>query len=455
MEDIIAAVSTGSSPGGIGMIRISGSGADVLCDRIFTAYSNTLLSSSEGYRAHYGKIHDGDRVIDNVIVLIFRAPHSFTGEDTAEITCHGGLTVEKEILSAALKAGARSALPGEFTKRAFLNGKMDLTEAESVMTLISARSAQAADAAFSVLSGTLSKKIDACASVFISACASMSAWVDYPDEDIEDLDPQRLLVSFKQARTELASLIDSFDAGQAVTSGVRTVIAGSPNVGKSTIMNLLLGHDRSIVTDIAGTTRDVIEETAVIGNVTLRLADTAGLRDSDDPVESAGVALAKKRLDSADLIIAVFDASRKLSDEDKKLLSACKNKKSIAVINKTDLNEMNIDTDLVSSFADETVFVSAVKDTGFDEFRLTLEKVLGTAQFDTSCAMLTTVRQKDGCIKALSCIDEAIAGLQSGITLDAVNVSCEAAVDALSEISGKKASDSVLDEIFSKFCVGK
>ncbi|NCC87518.1 MAG: tRNA uridine-5-carboxymethylaminomethyl(34) synthesis GTPase MnmE [Clostridia bacterium] len=454
MQDTIAAIATPNAAGGIGIVRISGSRAIEIADRVFKAKSGLLLSQLQGYNALYGTIMDKQSAVDEAISLVFKAPKSYTGEDVVEFSCHGGLFVMQRVLRTVLDNGARAAQAGEFTKRAFLNGRIDLTEAESVMNIISAHGEQAASAALNALDGALSRKTSEITQVFLSAAAHMSAWVDYPDEDIEELNFDSLLEDYTNAKSELEGLLVNFDAGQAITQGVETAIVGRPNVGKSTLMNMLLGTERSIVTSYAGTTRDIIEETVKIGNVVLRLADTAGIRNSDDPVESIGIDRAKKKLARAGLVIAVFDASEQLNDEDFELLELCKNKNSIAVINKTDLS-LVFDEQKIKNFVKQCVFISATNLQGYDELKEAIETVLETQQIDTSAAMIATERQRDCCKRAIECVDEAIFAMKSGLTMDAVNVSTDCVIDALLEITGKKASEAVVDKVFENFCVGK
>ncbi len=454
MQDTIAAIATPNAVGGIGIVRISGSRAIEIADSVFKAKNELLLSKLQGYRAAYGMIMDKQTAVDEAIALVFRAPKSYTGEDVVELSCHGGLFVMQRVLRVVLENGARAAQAGEFTKRAFLNGRLDLTEAESVMNIISAHGEQATSAALNTLDGALSKKINEIVDVFLSAAAHMSVWVDYPDEDIEELDFNSLLDNYINAKKELESLLSKFDAGQAITQGIETVIVGRPNVGKSTLMNMLIGTERSIVTSYAGTTRDIIEETVRIGNVVLRLADTAGIRDSNDPVESIGIEKALEKLYRAGLVISVFDASEKLNSEDFELLELCKNKKSIAVINKTDL-PIVFDEQQIKEFVKECVYISAVNQQGYENLKNTIEKVLGTQEIDTSVAMLTTERQRDCCKRAIECVDEAIFAIENGFTMDAINVSTDGAIEALLEMTGKKVSDAVVKKVFESFCVGK
>lgn len=454
MSDTIAAVSTPLASGGIGVIRISGDDAITIADKVFTSVSGKPLSSLKGYTAAFGRVQQNAEDIDECVALVFRAPKSYTGENTVEISCHGGIYVTNQVLRAVLSAGARPAQAGEFTKRAFLNGKMDLSEAEAVMSLISAQGQQGMKAAMTALDGALSRKIDELCHVLISASANMAAWVDYPDEEIPEISFDSLRVTLTDVKNQLTSLLSKFDAGKAITSGVDTAIVGKPNVGKSALMNMLSGFSRSIVTDIAGTTRDVVEETVRVGSVILRLADTAGIRESADVVESIGVDLAKTKIQRAGLILAVFDISSELDSSDEEIFELCENRDVIAVINKTDL-EAKIDVDYIKSRFAETVFISAKSHEGEQELTKAIEKVLGTDKIDTSKAMLTTERQRSNALSALDSINEAIAAIDMGITMDAVNVCVDTAIDSLLELTGKKAKESVVDEVFSQFCVGK
>ena len=451
----IAAISTGASPGGIGIVRISGGNAVPVAESVFKSKNGRLLKDLRGYSALLGCVTTADgNPVDETVALVFKAPKSYTGEDVVELYCHGGLFVTRQVLNAVLNAGAVPAEAGEFTKRAFLNGKMDLASAESVMNIISSHSEQETRAAYNTLEGALSRKIAEINAKLISASASLQAWVDYPDDEIDELSGGELLSSLKTAENELETLISRFDSGKAVIGGVRTAIVGKPNVGKSTLMNLLLGEERSIVTSVEGTTRDVVEETAVVGCVTLRLADTAGLRDSSDEVEKIGVDRAKKWLERADFVLAVFDLSRPLTEEDDEIFSLVKTKKNLAVLNKTDL-ETRADKDLIIQNFSDCVEISAKSGNDYQTLCEKIEKVLEAADFDPSVATLVNARQRTCCENALNDIKEAVSALQSGVTLDAVNVTIDSAVDKLLVLTGEKASDAVINEIFSRFCVGK
>ncbi len=450
----VAAIATPNAPGGIGIIRISGEDAFKIADSVFKSVSSKRLSCLKGYTASFGHVYDSDELIDECIATVFKSPKSYTGEDVVELSCHGGLYVTNRVLRAVLSAGASPAQAGEFTKRAFLNGRIDLTEAEGVMNIISAKGKDALNAAVTTLDGALSRQIDSVCKSLTHLGAGMAVWTDYPDEDIPEVHTDSLSESLKNVSKELAVLISSFEAGHAITEGISAVICGHPNVGKSTLMNLLTGYDRSIVTDIAGTTRDVIEETVRLGSAVLRLQDTAGLRVSSDEIENIGVSIARQRIDRAGLVIAVFDASIPLSDEDMNLLEKCREKRAVAVINKMDLGVAD-DRETIEKYIPVVVEMSASDGGGLEELKNAVEKILSLDSLDSSAVMLTTERQRSCCVRAKSCVDEAVEALKFGMTLDAVNVSVDAAIDALNELTGKKATQTIVDEVFSKFCVGK
>lgn len=454
MSDTIAALSTPLAPGGIGVIRISGDSAIEIADKVIKTTSGKPLCSLKGYTAAHGRAYNAEELLDECVALVFRAPKSYTGEDTVEISCHGGVYVTSRVLRAVLGAGAIPAQGGEFTKRAFLNGKMDLSEAEAVMSLISARGEGGMKAALTALDGALSKKIDAYCSTLVSAAANMAAWVDYPDDEIPDLDLDVLEKSLREVYDGLNALLCRFDAGKAITDGVDTAIVGKPNVGKSALMNMLSGFRRSIVTDIAGTTRDIVEETVRVGRVILNLADTAGIRESEDTIESIGVEMAKNKIENAGLILAVFDVSRGLDESDEEIIELCKGREVIAIINKTDLPR-KADVEKIKSALGEVIFISALKGDGENELSEAIERALGTDKIDTSSAMLTTERQRRSAENALGSIKEAIDAVSMGMTMDAINVCIDSAIEDLLELTGKKAREAVVDEVFSRFCVGK
>lgn len=453
-EKTIAAISTAQGEGGIGVIRISGENALEIADKVFKSVNNKKITEMKGYTSAFGKICQNDEEIDEAVALVFRAPHSYTGEDVVELSCHGGIYITKQVLRTVLEAGALPAQAGEFTKRAFLNGKIDLTEAEAVIDIISAKSKSAARAALFVKDGALRKKIDNVKNDLLSIAAHLSAWADYPEEDIAEVTDDMIFDSCDKATAVLTNLLDTYDCGQAVKQGIDTVIAGRPNVGKSTLMNLLSGYEKSIVTDIPGTTRDIVEDTVLVGDVILRLSDTAGLRDTDDTVEKIGVDKAKKRLEQCGLLLAVFDNSRELDNDDKELLQTAKDVPSIAIINKTDL-EQKTDISYIQSYISNIVYVSASSGEGREDIVKAVEEIAGTAKLNPSEGILSNERQRLAVSNALKSVCEAKSALEMGMTFDAVTVSLEDAISELLELTGEKTSDEVIDRVFHNFCVGK
>lgn len=450
----IAAISTPLAVGGIGVIRISGNQARQIASKVFAPVSRREICTVSGYTALYGRVFDQEGDIDDAVATVFISPRSYTGEDVVELSCHGGLYLVQRVLRAVLNAGAVLAEAGEFTRRAFLNGKLSLTQAEAVMDLISAQGEQAARSALSTRDGVLFRKIAGITKGLLETAAHLSAWVDYPDEEIPEITDTEILTSLQSAKKQLAQLLSTFDVGRVIKEGVETAIVGRPNVGKSTLMNLLAGFQRSIVTDIPGTTRDIVEDTVNVGGAILRLADTAGLRETDDVVESVGVELARKKLETAGLILAVFDSSEKLSQEDMRLIESMKNRPAIAIINKSDL-ERKIDADFIEQNISHTVYTSAQSGQGVDVLAKTITDVLGLFHFDSSSAIIANERQRCCAQRAKISVDEALDALNSCFTFDAVNVCIDDAIAALLELTGERASEAVVNEVFSNFCVGK
>ena len=450
----IAAISTPLGTGGIGVIRISGPNAIQTAEAVFTPVNGRSLSASHGYTAHYGRLRDKDGDFDEAVATVFRAPHSYTGEDVVELSCHGGLYLVQRALRAALDRGAVLAEPGEFTKRAYLNGKFSLAQAESVMDLIGASGRQAARAALAGRDGVLSQKIDDIAAGLVDLAAHLAAWNDYPDEDMESVEPGPLAESLRRSLEECQTLLDSYDAGRILREGVDTAIIGRPNVGKSTLMNLLAGAQKSIVTAIPGTTRDVVEETVLAGEIILRLADTAGIRDTDDPVEQAGVQLARKRLESAQLVLVVLDRSEPLAEGDLSLLTGLAGRPAIAVLNKSDLPP-RLDDKALSGLVSRKVEISARTGEGAEALTQAITELLHLSDVDPAAPLLANERQR-GCLKkGAAALREAVQAVQAGITLDAVTVCLDEAIGPLLELTGQKASDAVVDAVFAQFCVGK
>lgn len=455
MASVIAAISTPMAPAGLGVIRLSGAGAIEIASTVFKPLDKTRqLTALAGYRAAYGRVSDEQGDIDECIATVFRAPHSYTGEDVVEFSCHGGLYLLQRTLRALFAAGAKPAEAGEFTRRAFVNGKLDLTGAESVMTLIEANGRLAAKTALSVREGVLFRRLTTVKESLIALQAQFSAFVDYPDDDIPELGREALETELILAKEQLTKLLSTYDAGRVLREGIDTAIVGSPNVGKSTVMNLLSGCERSIVTPIAGTTRDVVEEVVRVGEVCLRLSDTAGIRETDDTVEALGVERSRRRLESAALILAVFDASRALSADDLALIEQLPVQGTIALINKQDLDKQIDDTPIKEKFP-YSVELQAANGVGLEQLTAAIHAVTGVDRLNDAEPVLATERQRYCVCHAVDGVEEALTALQNGMTLDAVSVSVDGAISAVLELTGERATDAVVDGIFARFCVGK
>lgn len=454
MNDTIAAVSTPLAGAGLGVVRISGAAAVDIAERIFDSVGGRKLSEIAGYTALFGHVHDTDGVIDECVALRFAAPHSYTGDDTVELSCHGGVYILRRVLRAAIAAGARQAEAGEFTRRAFLNGKLDLSEAESVMNLIGAQSREEHAAALAGRQGAVYEAVTDCRDRLVSLSADIAAWVDFPDEDVPYVTADGLVIGLREVDGKLERLIAGFESGRLMREGIDTAIVGKPNVGKSTVMNLLVGCRRSIVTDVAGTTRDVIEESVMLGEVKLRLSDTAGLHDTADEVERIGVDMADSRLRRCQLAIAVFDGSRALDEDDRRLLSALDGKPCVAIINKADLPQI-IERGAIEAAVDCTVTVAAGSGLGTDEIAAAVAAVAERWKIDPSAPLLQSEHQRDCCVRCREHLSAAIDAAASGVTIDAVGVCISDGLTALAELTGECVSDSVIDDVFSRFCVGK
>lgn len=455
MSKTIAAIATPLGTGGISVIRISGDNSIEIADRLFTAKNGRQLNNNKGYTASFGEIYDKDKnLIDTVVATVFRNPKSYTGEDVVEFSCHGGIYVTREILRLIYENGVKPAEPGEFTKRAFLNGKINLTQAEAVIDIINAKSETALTAARTQYNNALFSEIQQITDELLKIAGHLGAWVDYPDDDIIEVDEKKLKDDLSSAKDTIKKLIEEFNRGQLIKNGIDTVIAGKPNVGKSTLMNLLVGYNRSIVTDIEGTTRDVVEEEITLGEIILRLSDTAGIRETEDKVEKIGVSLAKERLSSASLTLVVVDGSKEPDETDFKLASDIKNKAAVAVINKTDLGISKGIYDLEKEYKNY-VEISALDKGSIEELERIIKRVVRLNDFDLNAPMLATERQRSCAINAKRSLEEAIFALESGITLDAVTVMVEDSIDNLLELTGKRTSEEVVNNLFSQFCVGK
>ena len=450
----IAAVSTPNAVGGLAVIRISGDKAIEIAEAVFRPVGGKKVSDMKGYTCAYGDAYDGDEHIDDCILTVFRAPHSYTGEDTAEISCHGGLYVSRKILRAILKNGAENAEAGEFTKRAFLNGKLDLTQAEAVMDIISARGEKELKMAESLREGAAYRTARKCSDKLMKILGDLAAWADYPEDDIPEVEPDALMKELREVRSDLSTLVENYDSGRLIREGISTAIIGRPNVGKSTLFNCLSGCERSIVTDIAGTTRDIVEESVRLGDITLRLSDTAGIHDTDDVIEGIGVDMAEKMIDKAELVLAVFDGSCPLTEDDSYLVNKINKDKTIAVINKSDV-DLKLDINELTKYFIHFVYVSAKENSGVIDLKNMVEEIFSINEQTFENVSAANERQKKCIDSALRSIDEAISALEIGEMLDAVNVIIDEAEQSILSLTGEKITDAVVDEVFSRFCVGK
>ena len=452
MSDVIAAVSTGRQVCAIGIIRLSGDGCIAVAERVFTPLSKPLHEAANR-KLVMGTLHDArGRVIDQCMAVCSRQPHSYTGEDTVEFHCHGSPAVLAAGLDALYHAGARPAGRGEFTKRAFLNGKMDLTQAEAVIDLIEADTADAAANAAGQVGGVLQKKLAPIYEELVNLCSHFHAVLDYPDEDIEDFGLQNYTATLRAAAKELYALLQTYGQGRILRQGVAAAIVGRPNVGKSSLLNRLAGFDRAIVTDIPGTTRDTVEESVMVGSTRLRLIDTAGIRQTADTVEAMGVERSKKALEEADLAIFLCDGSQKLTQEDRDIIELCMDApNAIALINKSDLGK----TVQPGELPFMTILPVSIKDgTGLELLPEVLEEMFGGGM-PCDGSILTNARQYDACRRAYEAMLESLKGLKLGQTPDAVLTDVEAAMEAMGEVTGATVREDITARIFERFCVGK
>lgn len=453
-DTTIAAISTAQASAGISVIRISGKQAIEIADRVFRARSERPLDNMKGYTCALGQAYSAGEAIDECIATVFRAPHSYTGENVVEISCHGGVYVTARILRALYEAGAQAAQPGEFTKRAFLNGKLDLIEAESVMDIISSRSRASARAALNVKEGALSRRIARIKDELTDRAAHLNAWADYPEEDIPEVENSALRDMLTAIRSELGEIVRSYDNGRILKDGIDTVIAGRPNVGKSTLMNLLAGYDKSIVTSVAGTTRDIVEESVSLDDIILNLSDTAGIRETGDEIESIGVDKARSRVKSASLILCVFDTSAELTDDDLSVIRMAEGIPAVAILNKSDL-PCRIDSERLKENFREVIPMSAKIADGVDQLIQAVKRVCAVGDIRSSNALIYNERQRSLTVKSTDCVSQAIEALNMGLTLDAVTILIEEAIGYLCELTGERVTDEIVDKVFHNFCVGK
>ncbi|NLW79821.1 MAG: tRNA uridine-5-carboxymethylaminomethyl(34) synthesis GTPase MnmE [Ruminococcaceae bacterium] len=451
----IAAIATPPGQGGIAVVRLSGPESYDVASQVFVPKNTQKnVKDNPAQMALYGHFIHRGKVIDDGMMLGFRAPASYTGEDVVEFSCHGSEVVSGMLLSACIECGAAPAGPGEFTRRAFLNGRISLTQAEAVMDLVASSSRQAAAAAESALEGALYRKIQEIEESLVTLAGHLAACVDFPEEDVEELTAQEFARVSRQARAELAALVENYDRGMVIKRGVRAAIVGSPNVGKSTLFNVMSGFERAIVTPVAGTTRDVVREQIQVGGIQLLLSDTAGLHQTEDVVEAEGIRRSEAEMEQAALLIAVYDGSQPLDVAGRALAESCAGKPAVAVINKSDLGTMIDVAELLPWFAEAVVVSANERDTA-ETIEQAILRLLKLNDMDTDAAMLANQRQLRAAEAALMALDDADAALMAGYTLDAAGVCLEDALSALKELSGENVAEAVIDEVFSAFCVGK
>lgn len=453
MSHVIAAISTGRQVSAIGILRLSGDGCIAVAEKVFTPQSGKPLSQAANRKLILGTLRDKEgRIIDQCMAVCARAPHSYTGEDTVELQCHGSPAVLSAGLEALFAAGARPAQRGEFTKRAFLNGQLALTQAEAVIDLIEAETADAAANAAGQVGGALQKKLAPIYDQLTDLCSHFHAVLDYPDEDIDDFDLKQYAAMLRSNAKALYALLQTYGQGRILRQGVAAAIVGKPNVGKSSLLNTLAGYDRVIVTDIAGTTRDTVEETVLLGSTRLRLIDTAGIRETRDAIEAMGVERSRKAVENADLVLFLCDGSQPLTQEDQEVIEACLSKENtIALINKSDLGVVVVPSDLPFT---TIIPISTKTGSGLDQLRQVVDEMFAG---DTPCdgSILTNPRQFDAIARSYEAMLRVLQAMQLGQTPDAVLTDIEAAMEAMGEVTGATVREDITARIFERFCVGK
>lgn len=455
--DTIAAIATAMSNSGIGIVRISGDEALDVADRIFRPKKGSRkVSDMETHTIHYGYVTDGDEVIDEVMLLIMKAPRSYTCEDTIEIDCHGGVLVMKKILETVLKYGTRPAEPGEFTKRAFLNGRIDLSQAESVIDVINAQNELALKSSVSQLQGAVLEKIKAIRAVVLHEIAFIESALDDPEHVSLEGYPEQLHEIMSDAHSKVKKLLDSSDNGKMLKEGINTAIVGKPNAGKSSLLNILVGEERAIVTEIAGTTRDILQEQIQIGGIGLNVIDTAGIRDTEDIVEKIGVNKSREYIEKADLIIYVVDSSTELDENDQEIIEAIQNKKAIVLLNKSDLDAKTDASVLQTQLSKPILSISAKNNTGIHELETLIEEMFfsGKLSFNDE-VYITNIRQKNALAEAQNSLKMVLQSIADGMPEDFFTIDMMNAYEALGTIIGESVGEDLVNEIFSKFCMGK
>ncbi len=449
----IAAIATPHGTGGISVIRVSGDDSILICDKIFKSKSGKSLQNAKTHTIHYGNIVENGEIIDEVLVSVMRAPNTFTREDTVEINCHGGLVVTQKVLLAVLSAGAALASAGEFTKRAFLNGRIDLSQAEAVIDIINSPSSLALSVAANQLGGALSSDINSLRDTILEILAQINVTVDYPEEDIDDVEKSELIENLENVKTKISELLETSHRGKLIKDGINTVICGKPNVGKSSILNLLARDSRAIVTDIAGTTRDVIEERITLGNIVLNVYDTAGIRNTEDTIENLGIDKSKECIKNAELVLFVCDTVLGIDDADKEIFNSLDKKNVIVILNKSDIGTCDNDK-MFDGY--KKVTLSAKTGDGLDELSASIEEMfnLGVITASDNNA-ITNLRHKEALTSALISINAAVNALYSCVPYDMVAIDLTDCASLLGEITGKTVSDEIVDKIFARFCLGK
>ena len=453
--DTICAIATAMGEGGIAIIRVSGSEALDVVSKVFRAKNDFNIKEMKSYTMKYGFIYDGEDLIDEVIISFMKGPRSFTAEDVVEINCHGGVVSTNKVLEAVIKAGARIAEPGEFTKRAFLNGRIDLSQAEAVMDIIKAKTDLSMKSAVMQSSGYLSREINRLREYMLNVMALVEFAVDFTEDD-EEIDPSiplKVAESLGTAIGEMQVLLKSADEGKLIRDGLSLAIVGKPNVGKSSLLNALLKEKRAIVTDIAGTTRDVIEEYINLDGIPVKIIDTAGIRETEDIVEKIGVERSIQKLEQADLVLLVLDTSREISDEDREIIEQVKDKKTILILNKIDLAQ-KLDEKYIKDFQN-VIRISAKEELGLDQLKENIKNLFFSGAIDAESLIITNSRHKQALIRALEGAKEALDRVNKNEYLDLVSIYVMAALRALNEITGNELEEDLVDKIFGDFCVGK
>ncbi|MBC8574375.1 tRNA uridine-5-carboxymethylaminomethyl(34) synthesis GTPase MnmE [Jingyaoa shaoxingensis] len=454
--DTIAAISTGMTSSGIGIIRISGPDAIAIADKVYDSRSGKKLENMPTHTIHYGFIRDGEEFIDEVLVMLMRGPRSFTAEDTVEINCHGGVYAMNRILELVIRKGARPAQPGEFTKRAFLNGRIDLSQAEAVIDVINAKNEYALKSSVSQLKGSVLKVIKDIREKIIYHIAYIESALDDPEHISLDGYPKQLEEQVEQWKEKIRTLIASSENGKRMKEGIRTVIVGKPNAGKSSLLNVLLGEERAIVTDIAGTTRDVLEEQMSLSGISLNIIDTAGIRSTEDVVEKIGVKKAKTYARDADLIIYVVDSSTGLDENDEEIMEMIRDRKAIVLLNKMDLDCITTEEDIRKHLDKPVIPVSAKEEQGIDRLEQTVKDMFydGSISFNDEI-YITNMRQKAALKEALDSLEQVSVSIQNQMPEDFFSIDMMNAYEELGSITGESVGEDLVNEIFSKFCMGK